>query len=768
MRKQQLLLGTTCLALMTVVPNSVAQTVEDGARKLDTVTVTATKRETTLAETTVTVSVIDGANIANEGIDEVTELFGTVPGIAFHQSPGDLPVPKIRGIGSDSANQTFEQSVGLFLDGVYKPRARQYRDALFDVERVEVIRGAQGVVFGKNTSVGAVSITSRKPGDDFGGEVAASYETEFESYSVTGSVDLPASEIVKFRLAAQYSDTGGYVENTTLNRTDGDTERWVARGTMSVDPVDAWDATLMIQHSVLETIGNNFEFVELFDGPLAPLLLSEDFEHAVDGDLAFPDGFVFPDQGDEQTSSDVSLELNFDYSDNLMFTSLTSYSEFEFTNIFDVFTFAPSPVLPLSGSQQFDESFEQFTQEFRFDYQSEKFALLGGIFFQDQEFTFANQTGLANFILPAGDFAGFQLSGAGTGTLTSDSTTASVFGQASIDLTDKLSLDFGLRASQEEKDATYSYTNDSLLGLAPISIPADFFLDPSIPGPRNLISIAPLLSPDGTAFTDLDDDAIDAAITLSYAINDAWLTHVSLSQGTKSGGFNNANAEGQVEPDPFTVEPEVAQTAELGLKGTFADGRGYLSAALFYSEIQDFQASVFDPNAGIAGGFVTRNLDATSQGLEMETQFAASDAITLSGSLGLLDATNDETGGELAVAPEFTLGAGFDYDDQFNSSLSLQFGASINHSSGFLHRQTPIGGLMIPQNDPIETGEYALVDAYIGLTLLESGVQLRLDADNLTDEKYSTFGYVQPVLEGGIVGAFNRPRTLELSIRVPF
>ena len=777
MKSKQRLLFTAAGFAMAASTMTTPAFAQEGAAERDhnIIIVTATKRETSLVDTSVTVSVVSGEDIANEGVIEVTQLFESVPGISFHQSPGDLPVPKIRGIGSDSANQTFEQSVGLFLDGVYKPRARQYRDALFDVQRVEVIRGAQGVVFGKNTSVGAVSITSRKPGDEFGGELAGSYETEFGSYQLSGAVDIPVGDAVKFRFAGQYGEQGGYVRNVALNQDDGDSERWVARGTMVVDPGDGWSATLMAQHSESNTTGNLFEFVTVFPGPLATLFNDNPFEKSVDGNRTFPDGNVFPAEGDEQESTDVALTLNYEVTDDLTLTSLSSYSEFTFANIFDVFTATLPPFVPLAGSQKFSENFEQFTQEVRFDYQGNGFSLLGGLFYQDQKFSFDNQTGVINIILPVGtvipglgDLGGFNLGGMNTSTLDQDVSSISGFLQASIDLSDRVRLDIGGRISNENKKATFSRVTDGFLGLAPIAIPADLALPVGSPA-RAGVTVAPIFSPNGSVSDQVKDTAIDGAITLSFDITDDWLIYASASQGTKSAGFNNAGASFVIRPDPFIVNREVARTGEVGLKGTFADGRGYLSATAFYTKVKDFQVSVFDENSGPAGQFVTRNIDATTFGLEVESRFSVTDQITLNGNFGLLDATNDATDGRLSVAPKFTGSLGIDFDGDLDENASLQLGASGNYNSGYLHRQTPVGANPAnPANAPITSGSYFLASAYAGLTLTKTGIQLRFDIDNLTNERYRTFGFIHPVLSGGVVGTYNRPRTFRMSARVPF
>src|SRR5580698_5024470 len=169
------------------------------AASTETIVVTAQRRAARLDRTPVTVSVVSGKTLAQHGVRELKQLKATVPGLTMSESPGGLPQVTVRGVGTSAANQLFEQSVGLFLDGIYQPRAREYRDALFDLSQIEVIKGPQGVLYGKNTGAGAITVTSANPGAAFGGYLASSYETSFGSYSEEGAVDVPINDKLRFR-----------------------------------------------------------------------------------------------------------------------------------------------------------------------------------------------------------------------------------------------------------------------------------------------------------------------------------------------------------------------------------------------------------------------------------------------------------------------------------------------------------------------------------------------------------------------------------------
>lgn len=760
-----LLIAAPMLSCGFFAPVASAQEDEQEARRLAPVKVTTTKRETSLEDTAVSVSVVQGDDIVDRGLVEVTELFTVVPGVTFNQSPGDLPAISVRGIGTLSGNQTFEQSVGLFLDGVYKPRARQYRDALFDVERVEAIKGAQGVLFGKNTSVGAISVVTRKPGDVLQGEATASYETEFGSHSFGLTGDIPLSDDLAIRLGGRFFNTGGYVENTLAGRDEPETDRWTVRGTAVYNPVGPWTATLMAQYSDQETTGTPFQFLEAFPVAAgAPPLRTifgiadpVDFENSPPAIRTYPDGSTLPGPGDAQESFDTVLTLEYDLGALGVLTSVSAYSEFDYENFFDVLGTDAAPFAP-GGTQVFTEEFSQFTQEFRHTYTGERLRLTSGLFFQSQELEFENSTAVLNIVIPAGPLAGGTITGRTAATLDQDVSAASLFSQVSYDLSDRFTLDVGLRLSTEERDADFTNRVIDLFGLAPAS-PPNF----AAPG----TTLTPIVSPPVDLPGRIDDTTLDGGVTLSFDLNDDWLLYGSLSQGTKSAAFNNA---GPV-PVPFEVDEEVAQTVEVGLKGTFDDGAGYLAATAFYMDIEDFQDSVFEPNAGAAGtgAFVTTSLDAESRGIEVESRYQLTENLLVGATLAYLDSENKETGGTLSRAPEFTSSWSADYEKSINSTFAIQAGGLLITNSGFLHRQTPIGAAPIPVNDPIDTGgAFELLDLYLGLKNEEAGWQVRAEVKNVTDEVYTTFAFPQPVLQTGLNGALNRPRTFTVSLRVPF
>lgn len=728
------------------------------------IVVTATKTETTLQETPLTISVVNGADIADRNILEITELAQDVPGLTFSQSPGDLPSIVIRGIGTNNANQTAEQSVGLFVDNVYKPRARQYRDSLFDVERVEVIKGAQGVIFGKNTSVGAISIVSRKPGDEFGGEAYGSYEFENERWTLGGSVDLPASDKLKFRIGGQYSDTGGYVKNLAGGEDLPATERSIIRGTMVAEPTDSLTATLMLQHSEQDTVGTAFQLTEILSPATAGYFgyTAAPYEKSLDPITTFLDGVSVPSESDSQNSTDAVLTLDWALSDKVSLTSVSAFSVMDYENYSSVFYASSDVPGHPKGYQLFEEDFEQFTQELRLSYSGDRWNGFVGAMYQDQDLTFDRTIRLQAYLSPGTmsggiDIGGFAYAGTSGAVLDQGLEAFSAFGLMTYDATDRFSITGGFRIGYEEKTADFNVELIDLIGLASISIPGDLFLPAD---QRGGISIFPLLGAFGTVPTrTIDDTSIDGSLNFSYDLTDDWMTYISFAQGTKSAAFNNSTISGSYTPEPYVIPKEVARTIEIGAKGTYANGHGTIGAAAFYSDIADFQDSIYDASVGVTGAFVIRSFDAETYGLEVESRFQATDNLSFYGNLGLLEAKS-KTGGEaLSDAPKFTGLIGVDYVHPLQGDLEVLAGGRLSASSNQIHRNPDL---------PRGTGDYQIADFHVGLKNPVSGWSVRAEVKNAFDERYEVFTFVQPLVAAGVVGAYNPPRTVLLSVRKEF
>jgi iron complex outermembrane receptor protein len=724
----------SCTALMSSgaamaqsdATQSAAQEAPDGA--LGEIIVTAQKRESKIEKTSVALTVLDGALIADQGIREIKGINAIVPGMTMNESPGGLTEIGIRGVSTSAANQLFEQSVGLFIDGIYHPRQRQYRDGLFDVQRIEVIKGSQGVLFGKNTSVGALSIISRRPGRDFGGYVAADYETRYGSRGLEGALDIPTGEDAALRVAGLYTDTHGYVFNASKSRDEERAKRWLVRGTFDWRASDSVGVVLKMQASDLDITGSNFEV--LASGNPAYLQSLGVADGGARDFVKHADSSPSGDEGDHQVTYDPSLTVTIDTAGGGTITSTTGYSNFRYRNGFD-----------LDGTPQpayynfFRETFKQVTQELRYASPTGgAIEYIAGLFFLDQRDRFNFDSLYRNFMFP--HFTGYEEQ------LTRQhERDVALFGQVNWAISDQWKVAAGARLSNTRKTGTYIKTIPSTLG------------DPA--------SILPFIIQTGKVSGKINRTNVDATATLSYAPDPRSTLYVSVGRGTKASSFNNTSPLLGVVPAPFIVPDEIATTYEFGAKSRFWGGRALLSLAAYHLDIKGYQDSYFDGNLV---GFLVRSLPAKSSGLELEGQVQANGWLNIYGNIGWNPTAKlrlpNGVEERLQRAARFTGVLGARVSTDITEALSLSGTVQYQHSSGFYHQPPGSGG-------DIFSGAYGLMDGRVALKL-RSGPEFSLRVENITGEKYRAFSFLTPTDPTTTMGYWNRPRTVTLGARFDF
>ena len=384
------------------------------AQQLEEVIVTAQKRAESLQDVPISVSAIQGEKLQDAGIANMAALADYVPNLHIANAAVNTNI-YMRGVGSGN-NRGFEQSVGMYIDGVYMGRGRQYRGAFLDVERVEVLRGPQGTLFGRNTVAGAINITSAttRAGDEFNGEIAASIEENggqiYEGY-VGGSL----TDTFAARLAFKYRESDGYVENSYLGDDEGEIEETSYRISLDWQPTD--DLNFNFKYSNLDS--EQFGAPSVTKNFLAPAQRDIDVPNRSDFastayaimDVYFPnfaqdagkDFTTYKDNGYGQSKADgigisqrpdsydteldnVVLTVNWDL-DNFTITSITGYSAYEYFDDVDV-DWLPLQFIARSDDQEYD----QISQEIRFTSPGgEFFDYVGGIYYDSSELEFDGQ-----------------------------------------------------------------------------------------------------------------------------------------------------------------------------------------------------------------------------------------------------------------------------------------------------------------------------------------------------------------------------------------
>lgn len=581
------------------------QSLTVGAQQLEEVIVTAQKRAESLQDVPISVSAIQGEKIQDAGIPNMAALADYVPNLHIADAPVNTNI-YMRGVGSGN-NQGFEQSVGMYIDGVYMGRGRQYRAAFLDVERVEVLRGPQGTLFGRNTVAGAVNITtaSARAGDEFEGQIMASAES-FDGRVVEGFVGGGLTDTLGARLAVKYRETDGFADNVFLGTPEGGVEELSYRLSLNWQPTDDLNVNFKFSQSDYERTGatttgkvflNAAERNEFVPNRSA----FADTAYSI-MDVFFP-GYqeqtgrefeVFKDNGFGRSREDgIGIGINPDSSDNdltnmvlnvdwqvgeLTVTSVTGWSEYQYVDGADV------DWLPLQFiSRDDDQSFEQFSQEIRIASPGgEFFDYVAGVYYDQSELEFDRQVAIDTnfdglfpeflsivtpgnpppevlpqnllFALTGGAYDMNQIARNHNYQLDSDS--LALFAQGTFNFTDTLRLTVGLRYTEENKDViSTQFLSDQDSGL----------LNPSDSYFLHLIQATSFNAYGYNFKEERSTDALTPSFNLQWNVGDDSMLYASFSQGFKSGGFTAADDgnPGDLTPTSFPCAPNPDFTVDL-------------------------------------------------------------------------------------------------------------------------------------------------------------------------------------------------------------
>ncbi|WP_245573340.1 TonB-dependent receptor [Marinimicrobium agarilyticum] len=797
----------TALALAISVAASsqtLAQTQDVEEIRLEEIVVTSQKREENLMDVPISVNAMAGEKIEDTGITGIERMADYIPSLNMTQT-GIGTTISIRGISS-GVNQGFEQSAAQYVDGVHFGRAQLSRAPFLDIERVEVLRGPQSILFGKNSTAGAISITTARPTDEFEAKVSGLYEPEHGEQDLRAVVSGPLTDELSGRLAVLDRSIDGHFHNTTLNRDETREEDQVIRGTLLWQPNSQWDVTLKLEDGSFDQEGRNLEVVNpvQIDLPGRPTLPYSAVLAGVTGALSGGQNIYQLD-----TTQDYQRQSNGDFSYNntqngmlevetelgeLSFTSVTGYTAYDYEELCDC-DFVGVPLFNILSM----EDYSQWSQEFRIaSPQSGPFSYLGGLFYQtsDLDFDDAIRVPSDSVLLPALEQGGVAGATNFFGTASrrnfdQESDIAAVFFQGTWELTPDLRVIAGGRYTDEEKTASrrqYHTAPDGSGGYTevPVGTPGD---------PINVFYGLFNIEPYETLSETRSESNFTPSLTFQYDLNSTDMIYASYTTGFKSGGFdvrsnshpnpmvNNAvNASvDPSNPQPivgvFEFEDEEVKNYELGGKFVLAGGRAELNAALFHTDFQDLQTSQFD---GAFSFNVTNAAEATIQGLEVDGRWMLSDSLLLSGGFAYLDFEYDDfptaqcyfgqapgqtqcdaSGKSREFTPELQGNLSANHTAELGRGLTLSSTLDLIYSDEYL---------TTPTLDPrMVQDSYVKVNARVALSGRDDRWELALIGKNLTDEDIVSYANGLPVAtvltQGtgtGYYAFYERPRSIAL------
>ncbi len=734
---------------------------ETGAmRELDTIVVTARRREETLQQVPVAVSALDWERLERTGAQDITALQAQTPNATVQVARGSNStlVSFIRGVGQQDPVWGFEQGVGLYVDDVYIARPQGAVLDVYDIDRIEVLRGPQGTLYGRNTIGGAIKYVTRRLGSTprFEGKVSAG---SYNQLDALGNFAAPLSDNFSIGGAVARFTRDGYGTNLSTGAEHYDRDSTAYRFSAEFTPGDSL-------------------FFRLAYDKLNDKSNARHGHRELAG--AFPGTDVLPGRydtratlGDDNSVETEGVSLSGDWyiNDILTFRSITAKREGHTDTVID---FDGSPSVVVQSPAYYAD--EQFSQELQLGFEGDRVQGVVGAYYFDAtaEGAFDSVFGLLGANVARGGYVKTE--------------SWSVFSDVSIDFTDRTRLSLGGRYTHDERTG-HTISAQYCLAGGPLEATCNL-LGMTVLGPTER---SPILV-DGvigglplsirTDYTNSRDfKKFTPRVSLSHDFSDTLTGYASYSQGFKSGGFD---MRGDAVVTPSTVNgynPESVNTYEFGLKGSGLDGRLNFSSAVFYSDYKDQQVTIqyLDPVSNVVGSVVENAGASTIYGAEFELSFRASDSFRTFLAAGYIHAAFDEfltrdndpaspTYGQIIDnahimvfqnTPRWTGSLGATWNvPLFGGSLAITPTASFRSSYHQYELQNPI----------LDEDGYALVDLNAVWTAASGKWSIGLAGRNLTDEVYKIGGYpfylgapgggaVNAAFDNSAIAYYGPPRT---------
>ncbi|HBI19540.1 MAG TPA: hypothetical protein DDY79_09580 [Brevundimonas sp.] len=739
---------------------------------VDDIIVTATKREERLIDVPVAVTAIGSQQLENSGVSDIRELTGLAPSVQF-QTPGggsDSSV-RIRGVGTTSTNPGLESSVGVVIDGVIRARTGVALSELGDLERIEVLRGPQGTLFGRNTSSGIINVVTKSPNlSGIEGRVEGTYGN-FDDRRISAAINLPlVDDVAALRVEGSWELRDGFYPNTNNGTRFDDLDRQFVRAKLLYRPSETmrWlfsaDYTTRDENccvAVLAIAGPTYNTVNNLAAARGQIGYATSDPRARSASVT--NGRV---NAEAIQDYGFSAQGDFDFGWGQL-TSITAYRSWEAWRSQD-FDHSGAD-LGFFAPKGLHQGFDVFTQELRLQGTRGRLDWMVGAFYSDEKVMNDSAFRMgADYPLIYGGAATFQAStlaafkpGDGArGIGHQDGSDKSVFTHNIFHLTDQLSVTAGLRYTQNEKSIDFRGENFN---------PACDSARATGDAPGVIRFCAPFwdtrLNPAGDTDS-RTEDALTGTFNIAYQFSPQLNTYASYSRGYKSGGYNFDRAGFTTPATPnaadLAFKEETVDAYEIGVKGEFFDRRVRANFAAYHQSFKGFQLIEY---TGV--NFVVRSLeDATTSGAELEVTWRPTDSVTLTNGLSYTDASYTDAAGNLTYAgrrmeqaPEWVNVSSVTWEFPLGEQLKGTAYADARYSSEFF-----TGGF-----DPNRV-QGAFTTANVRLSVQDTSETWRVDlwARNVFDEFY--YRRVLPAtFQAGSYSAFlGDPRTYGITLKRTF
>jgi iron complex outermembrane recepter protein len=792
---RQAVIATLAFAAAPTFAQQTAQNNGEGGRTIENIIVTAQKREQSLQDVPIVVTAVSEQLLQDTGVRDIKDLTLLTPGLIVTSTSNEaVTTARIRGIGTVGDNPGLESSVGVVIDGVYRPRNGVSFGDLGELERIEVLKGPQGTLFGKNTSAGVINVVSKRPTNEFESQVEVS-AGNFGALEGSASLNGGLTETLSGRLyvAARERDGTIDVERGPGPRTDDedfDRKFYTVRGQLMLRPSDAFDIRLVADYSDRDENCCAAPQVSLASSlVLGPLAATQP------GSFANPaDPFerrAYSNRSTEQSIEDmgVSMEMNWDLDalGGTTLTSITAWRNWETINGQDA-DFTTADILYRDPDGDFGNEFKQVSEELRLAGESERLSWLVGAFYADEDLESRNQLIYGTQLQPyfgrllgnaaavtafTGNPNAFQ-GGLGTRDVyEQDSKSWALFTNNSIRFTDALELTLGVRYTDESKDLDSLYFNEHN-GVGCQALRNNRLLitqavaglvthpDPAVQAASRQQALNTVYGIGCSTFSDpifnniatsqsVDEAEWSGTAKLAYRFADDVMAYASYARGYKAGGFNldrernpntssalNPGVPGGIEADFDTdFDKELVDSYEVGMKTQWFNNSLLLNGAVFYQDYENFQLNTF---TGI--NFVVTSLpQVVSQGVDVDlVWYTPLEQLSIQGGVTYAETTIEDFGAAIAFFRPERENDRLSFAPKWSSSLSATFEQPV--STNLLLRANIGAKYTSDFNtgsnlDPRKAQDaLTLVNARIGFGAADESWMIEAWAQNLTDEEY--------------------------------
>ena len=753
-------LGSAFAALALAAPLAAQESTEpvvppeeeaDSGEADETITVTARRTEESLQRVPASVSAFNERALERIQAQDPTGLQGAVPNLNIVQGRGSSNATNIfiRGIGQPDALQTFDPAVGVYVDGVYFSRIRGTQFDLLDLQRVEVLRGPQGTLYGKNTIGGALSFVTRRPGEDMRGEAMLTYGS-YNQFEARGIISGPLTDGVSAGLAVLHAQRDGYVEDRVLDRDYNNRNTEAVRGHLALNPTSNVRIDITGDYSQDRahlTVGqplNSLTFL-IGGGVALPLPTNPgDWDFTAQISPGLPNSTRLDHWG-------VAMNAALDVTPELTLRSITAYRELETDDFVDIDATQLEMGDVFVGVDQ-----NQLSQELQATYTSDRLSGVAGLYYLREHITSHQEAFADDLIGP--------LLGNPTFLRTIDddlvTTSYAAYANLSFEVVPTVRISAGARYTHENKDY---FRTTSTFSSSPL-----------------LRSLTPFLF-------DIEDDwnNFSPMASIDWQFHPNAMVYVRIARGFKSGGFNG-RANSVAERTQY--EPETVTSYEAGIRSTIS-GQLRLNATAFFNDYKNFQARVAGTGTDPVTGLPSPQLSVLNAGglhiagAEIEAAWTPVQGLLLDTQIGYLDAEYDEfadtrfPGGSRAFqtpafAPHWTWRLGAQYESNLGSTGFLTVGGQMRYRSetalavdntriiGNVGTTTRIEGLF--------QGGYALVDARMVWESADRHYTIGVYGQNLFDVAYKTDGQEFSNIGSIRTVYYGAPRTLFVRAGVRF